>query len=105
MARAPKPTVIPDINANDNATPTLLSSIEIIESLKEEMREIAERIRDEKKAIKDMGFDSKIVNKVLARRARDKDELAEEDALIETYEVALEAASFKRDKPAKAKVN
>lgn len=90
-----------------NSVGSLLTSIEIIESLKAEQRDLAERIKEEKAGIKSMGFDTKIVNKVLARRARKADEVAEEDSMISAYEQSLEEAVEQRRaadrKPAKAK--
>lgn len=94
-------------NDQSNSVGSLLTSIEIIESLKAEQKDLAERIKEEKAGIKSMGFDTKIVNKVLARRARKADEVAEEDSLISAYEQSLEEAAEQRRaadlKPAKAK--
>jgi len=36
------------------------------------------------------GYDPAILRKVIARRKRDRDDLAEEQAVIEMYETALE---------------
>jgi uncharacterized protein (UPF0335 family) len=80
---------IPD---QSNTALTLLASIERLESLQEEIADTRERMKDEMAAIKGMGFDAKIVRKVLARRKRKPDDLAEEESLIETYERNLEAA-------------
>lgn len=84
---------IPD---NSNSALTLLASIERLESLDEEIAEVKERQKDEMAAIKSMGFDTKIVRKILARRKRKPDELSEEEALIETYERALAEAKDNR---------
>lgn len=84
---------IPD---NSNSALTLLASIERLESLDEEIAEVKERQKDEMAAIKSMGFDTKIVRKILARRKRKPDELNEEEALIETYERALDDAKANR---------
>lgn len=90
--------------AASNSVVSLLSSIEIIEGMKDEQRDLAERIKEEKARIKGMGFDTKIVNKVLARRARKPDEVAEEDDLIGRYEDSLEeAAEHRRATDAKPK--
>lgn len=80
-----------------NSAATLLSAIETIESLEEEKQDVQARIKDEYDAVKSTGFDVKIVRKIIARRKRKPDEIAEEDALIETYEQALDAAQTKRN--------
>lgn len=87
---------IPD---QSNTAMTLLASIERLESLAEEMADTKERIKDEMAAIKGMGFDTKIVRKVLARRKRKPDELAEEEMLVTTYEAALDSAKVARLMP------
>jgi uncharacterized protein (UPF0335 family) len=90
MAKKDKDPVIPGTKEAENATPTLVATIERIESLKEEQAELADQIKQEMSAIKSMGFDTKIVRKVLARRARKAEDVEEEDMLIETYESAIE---------------
>lgn len=87
---------IPD---NSNSALTLLASIERLESLDEEIAEVKERQKDEMAAIKSMGFDTKIVRKILARRKRKPDELNEEEMLITTYEAALDSAKVQRMLP------
>lgn len=84
---------IPD---SSNTAITLLASIERLESLEEEIAEVKERQKDEMAAIKSMGFDTKIVRKVLARRKRKPDELAEEEMLVTTYEAALDSAKISK---------
>jgi uncharacterized protein (UPF0335 family) len=90
MAKKDENPVIPGTKEAENATPTLVATIERIESLKEEQAEIADQIKQEMAAIKSMGFDTKIVRKVLARRARTAEDVETEDMLIETYERAIE---------------
>lgn len=84
---------IPD---NSNTALTLLASIERLESLDEEIAEVKERQKDEMAAVKSMGFDTKIVRKILARRKRKPDEISEEESLIDTYERAIEEAKSMR---------
>lgn len=51
--------------------------------------EISERQMDRKEIYaeaKGQGFDVKILRKLIARRKRDRDELAEEESLLELYE-------------------
>jgi uncharacterized protein (UPF0335 family) len=84
---------IPD---NSNSALTLLASIERLESLDDEIAEVKERQKDEMAAVKSMGFDTKIVRKILARRKRKPDEINEEESLIDTYERAIEEAKSMR---------
>lgn len=61
--------------------------------------EIAERNEDKAEIFKEAkgeGFDTKIMKKVIARRAKDPQALATEAALIETYEAALGTSSATR---------
>jgi uncharacterized protein (UPF0335 family) len=79
-----------------NSATTLLASIERIVSLNEEKAALHAQIKDEMAAIKATGFDAKVVRKILARMKRDREEVEQEDALILTYEVALESARIAR---------
>lgn len=79
-----------------NSATTLLASIERIVSLDEEKAALQEQIKDEMAAIKATGFDTKIVRKILARMKRDREDVEQEDALIVTYEDALESARTER---------
>jgi len=67
----------------------LLSYIERIERLEEEKKTIADDIKDVYGEAKATGFDSKILKKVIAIRKQDKDERAEEEAVLDAYLVAL----------------
>ena len=57
-----------------------------IERLGEEKAQLAEDIREIYTEAKGTGFDTKVIRKLIARRKQDQDELAEQDALLETYE-------------------
>ena len=86
-----------DLHKNgSNSAATLLSSIQRIESLEDEKAGVAEQISDEKKAIKDMGFDPKIVAAILKRRKMKPEDREEQDSLIHTYEDALRRAADAR---------
>jgi uncharacterized protein (UPF0335 family) len=63
--------------------------IEQIERLEEEKKALAADIRDKFAEAKGLGFDPKIMKKVLSLRKRSKSEREEEDALLETYLHAL----------------
>lgn len=70
----------------------LKSLIERIERLIEERQGIAGDIRDIFTEAKSAGYVPKAMRKVIARRAMNAADLAEEDALIEAYEAAAGAA-------------
>jgi uncharacterized protein (UPF0335 family) len=63
--------------------------IEQIERLEEEKKALTADIRDKFAEAKALGFDPKIMKKVLSLRKRSKSEREEEDALLETYLHAL----------------
>lgn len=64
--------------------------IERIERLNEEKQQAADLAKDVYTEAKARGYDPAILRKVIARRKRDRDDLAEEQAVIEMYETALE---------------
>jgi len=76
-------------DANMVARDQLRSFIERIERLEEEKSTIADDIKDVYGEAKATGFDSKILKKVIAIRKMDKDERMEQEAILETYLVAL----------------
>lgn len=63
--------------------------IERYEHLETEKKEIAEDQKRVMAEAKGRGFDTKVMRKVIARRKRDKNDIAEEDAIMETYLAAL----------------
>ena len=63
--------------------------IDKIETIEQEREESAELLKDAFNEAKSMGFDVKIIKHVLKLRKKDKDALAEEDALIDLYRGAL----------------
>ncbi len=63
--------------------------IEQIERLEEEKKALAADIRDKFLEAKALGFDPKIMKKVISLRKRSKSERQEEDAVLETYLHAL----------------
>ena len=64
--------------------------IERIERLYEERAGITDDIKDAFSEAKARGYDTKMVRRVIARRAMTPDERGEEDALLTTYEAALD---------------
>jgi uncharacterized protein (UPF0335 family) len=67
----------------------LKSLIERIERLEEEKRVLAEDIKEVYAEAKGAGFDPKIMRQIIRIRKRDKDELDEEETLLDVYKRAL----------------
>ena len=63
--------------------------IERIERLEEEKKGIADDVKDVYAEAKSQGFDSKIMRKVIARRKMEAHDIAEMEALLQTYCDAL----------------
>ena len=68
----------------------LRAIIERIERLEVEKQGAAQAQKDVYAEAKGDGYDTKIIRKVIARRKRDRADLAEEEAILEMYENALE---------------
>jgi len=60
-----------------------------IETIEQERLESSDLLKDAFNEAKSMGFDVKIIKHVLKLRKKDKDDLAEEDSLIDLYRGAL----------------
>jgi len=67
----------------------LKSFIERIERLEEEKKALADDIRDVYSEAKVNGFEVKIMRQIVKIRKMDKDELDEQEALLDTYLLAL----------------
>lgn len=67
----------------------LRSFIERIERLEEERRSIGGDIKEVYAEAKGTGFDVKIMRQIVKERRLDKDDLAEQEALLDTYRRAL----------------
>src|ERR1700761_130973 len=67
----------------------LKSFIERIERLEEEKKALAEDIKDVYAEAKGVGFDTKIIRKVISLRKRDREEIEEEETILELYLRAL----------------
>ena len=68
----------------------LRAIIERIERLEAEKQDAVDAQKDVYAEAKGNGYDTKIIRKVVARRKRDRADLAEEAAVLELYEAALE---------------
>lgn len=63
--------------------------IERYERLEQEKKDIAEAQKEVMAEAKGRGYDTKVLRKVIALRKRDKDDIAEEEAVLEMYKEAL----------------
>ena len=63
--------------------------IEQFEQLESETKDINERKKEVLAEAKARGYDTKVMKKIVALRKRDKDDIDEEEAILETYKVAL----------------
>ncbi|WP_339114416.1 DUF2312 domain-containing protein [Thioclava sp. GXIMD2076] len=63
--------------------------IEQYESLEAEKKDIAGQQKDVMAEAKARGYDTKILRKIIALRKRDKNDIAEEEAIMDIYKQAL----------------
>jgi uncharacterized protein (UPF0335 family) len=63
--------------------------VERIEQLESEKKEISEQIKEVYAELKGRGYDSRIIRLVISRRKKNPEEIAETEAILETYEAAL----------------
>lgn len=75
--------------SRDATSAQLRSFIERIERLEEEKKDLSGDIKDVYGEAKSFGFDTKAIRKVIAIRKQDRDERLEQEAILETYLVAL----------------
>lgn len=76
-------------DAHGIARDQLRAFVERIERLDEEAKALNDDRKDVYGEAKSMGFDVKILKKVIAIRRQDADERAEQDAILDTYLQAL----------------
>ncbi|MCO6185047.1 DUF2312 domain-containing protein [Rhizobium sp. L1K21] len=76
-------------DAHGIARDQLRAFIERIERLEEEKKTIADDIKDVYGEAKGMGYDTKIMRKVISLRKKDAQERMEEEAVLDTYLMAL----------------
>ena len=78
------------IEANYRVTADELRQfIERVERLEQEKKDIAEQVKEVMAEAKGRGYDTKVMRKVISLRKRDKDDIAEEEAILEMYKEAL----------------
>lgn len=63
--------------------------VERIERLDQEKSDIAEQQKEVFAELKGRGYDVKVVRTIIRLRKRDKDDIAEEEAVLEMYKDAL----------------
>ncbi len=82
---------------DENATPDsykvtageLRQFVERIERLEMEKKDIADQVREVYAESKSRGYDQKALRAIVSLRKRDKDEVAEQEAVLEMYKEAL----------------
>lgn len=78
-----------DDKAYGIAAGELRQFIEQFEQLEAEKKDVAEQQKELMSEAKARGYDTKVMRKVIALRKRDKDDIAEEEAILEMYKEAL----------------
>ncbi|WP_108260745.1 DUF2312 domain-containing protein [Mangrovicoccus ximenensis] len=63
--------------------------VERVERLEAEKKDIAEQIKEVMAEAKGRGYDTKVMRKIISLRKRDRDDIAEEEAVLELYMEAL----------------
>lgn len=74
---------------NETTRELLRQTVAKIERLEEEKKEVADQIKDVYAEAKAVGFDTKILRKIIAYRKRDRAEIEEEEMVFECYASAL----------------
>lgn len=81
-----------DFIVGDNAKAMLISAVERIERLEEEIKGLSEDKTEVFKEAKSAGFDTKTLRKVISLRKMDPDDRAQAAALLELYMEATKDA-------------
>ncbi|MGI9395669.1 MAG: DUF2312 domain-containing protein [Boseongicola sp.] len=63
--------------------------IERFERLEAEKRDVADQQKEVMAEAKGRGYDTRVMRKVIALRKRDKEDIAEEEAVLDMYKEAL----------------
>ena len=63
--------------------------IDRYQNVEAEKKDVTERMKEVMSEAKARGYDTKVMKKVIALRKRDKDDVAEEEAILEMYKAAL----------------
>lgn len=76
-------------DAQSATSQELRQFIEQFEQLDAEKSKLAELQKEVMAEAKGRGYDTKVMRKIIALRKRDRDEIAEEEAILEMYKEAL----------------
>jgi uncharacterized protein (UPF0335 family) len=76
-------------NSYEVTADELRQFVERIEHLEQEKKDIAEQIKEVYAEAKGRGYDTTALRTVISLRKKDKDQLAEEEAVLEIYKSAL----------------
>lgn len=91
--RLPMKETAEDVAVRDQvygvAAGELRQFIEQFEQLEAEKKDVAEQQKELLAEAKARGYDTKVMKVVIAQRKRNKDELAEEEAILDMYKTAL----------------
>ena len=71
------------------AAEELRQFVERFERLESEKKDIADQQKEVMAEAKGRGYDTKVMRKLIAMRKRDRDDLAEEEAVLDMYRQAL----------------
>ena len=75
---------------NRALTRAMESYVKVVdESLEAQKKDLADEMKEVMAEAKGRGYDVKILKKIIAIRKRDKDDIAEEEAILELYKEAL----------------
>lgn len=74
---------------NSVAADELRQFIEQFEHLDAEKKDIADQQKDVMSEAKARGYDTKVMKKIIALRKRDRNEINEEEMILEAYKAAL----------------
>ncbi|RWR28706.1 DUF2312 domain-containing protein [Sinirhodobacter populi] len=80
---------MPNDAAYNVAADELRQFIEQYEHLEAEKKDIAEQQKEVMAEAKGRGYDTAAMRKIIAIRKRDKDDLAEEEAILDLYKAAM----------------
>ena len=86
---APTTSTCDPVGSYDVSAAELRSFIERWEQLDGEKEAASELQKEVMAEAKGRGYDTKVIRKVIALRKRDRNELAEEEAVLEMYKAAL----------------
>jgi uncharacterized protein (UPF0335 family) len=78
----------------------ILSFIERVEQIDEELKALTERKKEVFSDAKGEGFDVKVLREILRMRKQDEDERDEQESLLDLYLRAIQDAEPKQDKAA-----